>query len=167
MLGIRSLKIISIKKRENETIIIQNFKREYLPIFSYLIGGYSILNFLSMIKVDINLSYKFFLVGFGIAFLWYSIKFYRNEKLITQVFLIVNNKEFIIKIKEMKDSKKEKSFLLNDIEKITIKNIDGLFHLVLKLKNGIEDRTIWETSYSSDLRLIRKIILEYKVKGEE
>lgn len=167
MLGIRSLKMISIRKRENETIIIQNFKREYLPIFSYLIGGYSILNFLSMIKVDINLSYKFFLVGFGIAFLWYSIKFYRNEKLITQVFLIVNNKEFIIKIKEMKDSKKEKSFLLNDIEKITIKNIDGLFHLVLKLKNGIEDRTIWETSYSSDLRLIRKIILEYKVKGEE
>ena len=167
MLGIRSLKMISIRKRENETIIIQNFKREYLPIFSYLIGGYSILNFLSMIKVDINLSYKFFLVGFGIAFLWYSIKFYRNEKLITQVFLIVNNKEFMIKIKEMKDSKKEKSFLLNDIEKITIKNIDELFHLVLKLKNGIEDRTIWETSYSSDLRLIRKIILEYKVKGEE
>ena len=167
MLGIRSLKMISIRKRENETIIIQNFKREYLPIFSYLIGGYSILNFLSMIKVDINLSYKFFLVGFGITFLWYSIKSYRNEKLITQVFLIVNNKEFIIKIKEMKDSKKEKSFLLNDIEKITIKNIDGLFHLVLKLKNGIEDRTIWETSYSSDLRLIRKIILEYKVKGEE
>ena len=167
MLGIRSLKMISIRKRENETIIIQNFKREYLPIFSYLIGGYSILNFLSMIKVDINLSYKFFLVGFGIAFLWYSIKSYRNEKLITQVFLIVNNKELIIKIKEMKDSKKEKSFLLNDIEKITIKNIDGLFHLVLKLKNGIEDRTIWETSYSSDLRLIRKIILEYKVKGEE
>ena len=81
MLGIRSLKMISIRKRENETIIIQNFKREYLPIFSYLIGGYSILNFLSMIKVDINLSYKFFLVGFGIAFLWYSIKFYRNEKL--------------------------------------------------------------------------------------
>ena len=159
--------MISIRKRENETIIIQNFKREYLPIFTFLVGGYSILNFLSMIKVDINLSYKFFLVGFGIAFLWYSIKFYRNEKLITQVFLIVNNKEFIIKIKEMKDSKKEKSFLLNDIEKITIKNIDGLFHLVLKLKNGIEDRTIWETSYSSDLRLIRKIILEYKVKGEE
>ena len=159
--------MISIRKREKETIIIQNFKREYLPIFSYLIGGYSTLNFLSMIKVDINLSYKFFLVGFGITFLWYSIKFYRNEKLITQVFLIVNNKEFMIKIKEMKDSKKEKSFLLNDIEKITIKNIDGLFHLVLKLKNGIEDRTIWETSYSSDLRLIRKIILEYKVKGEE
>ena len=159
--------MISIRKRENETIIIQNFKREYLPIFSYLIGGYSILNFLSMIKVDINLSYKFFLVGFGIAFLWYSIKFYRNEKLITQVFIIVNNKEYIIKIKEKKDSKKEKSFLLNDIEKITIKNIDGLFHLVLKLKNGIEDRTIWETSYSSDLRLIRKIILEYKLKGEE
>lgn len=159
--------MISIRKRENETIIIQNFKREYLPIFTFLIGGYSILNFLSMIKVDINLSYKFFLTGFGITFLWYSIKFYRNEKLITQVFIIVNNKELMIKIKEIKDSKKEKSFLLNNIEKVTIKNIDGLFHLVLKLKNGIEDRTIWETSYSSDLRLIRKIILEYKLKEEE
>ena len=65
--------MISIRKREKETIIIQNFKREYLPIFSYLIGGYSILNFFSMIKVDINLSYKFFLVGFGITFLLYSI----------------------------------------------------------------------------------------------
>ena len=90
--------MISIRKREKETIIIQNFKREYLPIFSYLIGGYSILNFLSMIKVDINLSYKFFLTSFGIVFLWYSIKFYRNEKLITQVFIIVNknkrNKRF-------------------------------------------------------------------------
>ena len=159
--------MISIRKRENETIIIQNFKREYLPIFSYLIGGYSILNFLSMIKVDINLSYKFFLVGFGIAFLWYSIKFYRNEKLITQVFLIVNNKEFMIKIKEMKDSKKEKSFLLNDIEKITIKNIEGGYDLVLKIKNDIEDRSIWTGWYTSDLRLIRKIILEYKIKGEE
>ncbi|WP_405351456.1 hypothetical protein [Fusobacterium animalis] len=159
--------MISIRKRENETIVIQNFKREYLPIFTFLVGGYSILNFLSMIKVDINLSYKFFLTGFGITFLWYIIKFYRNEKLITQVFIIVNNKELMIKIKDIKDSKKEKYFLLNDIEKITIKNIDGLFHLVLKLKNGIEDRTIWETSYSSDLRLIRKIILEYKLKGEE
>ena len=159
--------MISIRKRENETIIIQNFKREYLPIFSYLIGGYSILNFLSMIKVDINLSYKFFLVGFGITFLWYSIKSYRNEKLITQVFLIVNNKEFIIKIKEMKDSKKEKSFLLNNIEKITIEKTKGGYDLVLKIKNDIEDRSIWTGWYTSDLRLIRKIILEYKVKGEE
>ena len=50
--------MISIRKRENETIIIQNFKREYLPIFSYLIGGYNILNFLSMIKVESN-----FLIG--------------------------------------------------------------------------------------------------------
>ena len=159
--------MISIRKRENETIIIQNFKREYLPIFSYLIGGYSILNFLSMIKVDINLSYKFFLVGFGIAFLWYSIKFYRNEKLITQVFLIVNNKELIIKIKEMKSSKREKTFLLNNIEKITIEKIKGGYDLVLKIKNDIEDRSIWTGWYTSDLRLIRKIILEYKVKGEE
>ena len=73
-----------------------------------------------MIKVDINLSYKFFLTSFGIVFLWYSIKFYRNEKLITQVFLIVNNKELIIKIKEMKSSKREKTFLLNNKDRSTI-----------------------------------------------
>ena len=72
--------MISIRKREKETIIIQNFKREYLPIFSYLIGGYSILNFLSMIKVDINLSYKFFLVGFGITFLLNNIEKITIEK---------------------------------------------------------------------------------------
>ena len=87
--------MISIRKRENETIIIQNFKREYLPIFSYLIGGYSILNFLSMIKVDINLSYKFFLVGFGIAFLWYSIKFYRNEILTLRIGTLYQNVYFL------------------------------------------------------------------------
>ena len=160
------METVSIRKKVNETIIIQNFKRAFKHLFTIIIGMYCLLNFLS-IKIDINLSYKFFLTSFGIVFLWYSIKFYRNEKLITQVFIIVNNKELMIKIKEIKDSKKEKSFLLNDIEKVTIKNIDGLFHLVLKLKNGIEDRTIWETSYSSDLRLIRKIILEYKLKGEE
>ena len=160
------METVSIRKKVNETIIIQNSKRVFKHLLTTIVGMYCLLNFLS-IKIDINLSYKFFLTSFGIVFLWYSIKFYRNEKLITQVFIIVNNKELMIKIKEIKDSKKEKSFLLNDIEKVTIKNIDGLFHLVLKLKNGIEDRTIWETSYSSDLRLIRKIILEYKVKGEE
>ena len=126
--------MISIRKREKETIIIQNFKREYLPIFSYLIGGYSILNFLSMIKVDINLSYKFFLVGFGITFLWYSIKSYRNEKLITQV----NNKELIIKIKEMKSSKREKTFLLNNIEKITIEKTKGGYD-ELHLQSCVQD----------------------------
>ena len=120
-----------------------------------------------MIKVDINFSYKFFLVGFVITFLWYSIKYYRNEKLITQVFLIVNNKELIIKIKEMKSSKREKTFLLNNIEKITIEKTKGSYDLVLKIKNDIEDRSIWTGWYTSDLRLIRKIILEYKIKGEE
>ena len=156
--------MISVRKIKNGTVIIQNFKRDYLPIFSYLIGGYSMLNFLSMIKVDINLSYKFFLGGFGIAFLWYSIKSYINEKLITQIFIIVNDKELMIKIKEMKGSKKI-YFLLNDIEKITIEKTEEAYDLVLKIKNDIEDRSIWTGWYVSDLRLIRKIILEYKAKG--
>lgn len=159
--------MISIRKRKNRTVIIKNFKRDYLPIFTYLVGGYSMLNFFSMIKVDINLSYKFFLGGFGIAFLWYSIKSYINEKLITQIFIIVNNRELMIKIKEMKGSKKEISFLLDSIEKITIEKTEKSYDLVLKIKNNIEDRSIWTGWYVSDLRLIRKIILEYKAKGEK
>jgi len=74
--------------------------------------------------------------------------------------LIDNIKDLALKIIELDPN-------IPNAANFAIKNIDGLFHLVLKLKNGIEDRTIWETSYSSDLRLIRKIILEYKVKGEE
>jgi len=35
------------------------------------------------------------------------------------------------------------------------------------LKNGIEDKTIWTSSYTSELRIIKKIILEHKRKGGE
>lgn len=158
--------MISIRKKENETIIIQTFKREYLSILNYLIGGYCMLNFISIIRMDINFSYKFFLIGFGIAFLWYSIKFYIKGKLITKIFMIINNKKFMLKIKEVKGERREKSILLKDIKKITIKKIDELFYLIFELNDTTEDRVIWETSYSSDLRLIKKIILEYKEKGE-
>ena len=47
------------------------------------------------------------------------------------------------------------------------KILGAVHDLVLKIKNDIEDRSIWTGWYTSDLRLIRKIILEYKVKGEE
>ena len=39
--------------------------------------------------------------------------------------------------------------------------------LVIKISNNIEDRSISTTDYIYDLRMIRKIILEYKGKGEE
>lgn len=39
--------------------------------------------------------------------------------------------------------------------------------LVIKMSNNTEDRSIFTAGYVYDLRIIRKIILEYKVKGEE
>ena len=158
--------MISIRKREKETIIIQNFKKEYLPIFSYLIGGYSILNFLSMIKVDINLSYKFFSIWLFLV-LFFVVRPALKRRGI-KVFLKVNNQKIIIKKQKIFGKDEENSFLLKDIENMVIETErKGGKVLVIKMSNNIEDRSICTADYVYDLRMIRKIILEYKAKGEE
>ena len=158
--------MISIRKRENETIIIQNFKREYLPIFSYLIGGYSILNFLSMIKVDINLSYKFFSIWLFLV-LFFAVRPALKRKGI-KVFLKINNQKITIKKQKVFGKDEGNSFLLKDIENMVIETErKGGKVLVIKMSNNIEDRSICTADYVYDLRMIRKIILEYKAKGEE
>ena len=158
--------MISIRKREKETIIIQNFKREYLPIFSYLIGGYSILNFLSMIKVDINLSYKFFSIWLFLV-LFFAVRPALKRRGI-KVFLKVNNQKIIIKKQKIFGKDEENSFLLKNIENMVIETErKGGKVLVIKMSNNIEDRSIFTADYVYDLRMIRKIILEYKAKGEE
>ena len=158
--------MISIRKRENETIIIQNFKREYLPIFSYLIGGYSILNFLSMIKVDINLSYKFFSIWLFLV-LFFVVRPALKRRGI-KVFLKVNSQKIVIKKQKIFGKDEENSFLLKNIENMVIETErKGGKVLVIKMSNNIEDRSIFTADYVYDLRMIRKIILEYKAKGEE
>ncbi|WP_029757992.1 MULTISPECIES: hypothetical protein [Fusobacterium] len=155
--------MISVRKKQNKTIIIQNFKKVYLYGFGKVIGIYTMLNFMSMLRVDINISYKIFLVWFSIPFL----RAFKREKLVTKVFIIINNRKLKVKVYEMRNTKENKIFLLEDIEKINIKKEEGIYTLILKLKDGIKDKTIWTDWYVSDLRLIRKIILEYKAKGEE
>ena len=57
---------------------------------------------------------------------------------------------------------------MKDIENIVIEiGRKGEKILVIKMSNNIEDRSICTADYVYDLRMIRKIILEYKVKGEE
>ena len=53
------METVSIRKKVNETIIIQNSKRVFKHLFTMIIGMYCLWNFLSR-KIDINLSYKFF-----------------------------------------------------------------------------------------------------------
>ena len=72
--------MISIRKRENETIIIQNFKDSYF-IFSFVIGSYCILNFLSILRVDINITYKVFLIWFSIPVIIWLRNSYKDEDL--------------------------------------------------------------------------------------
>ena len=115
--------MISIRKRKNETIIIQNFKNSYFFTFSSVIGAYCILNFLSILRVDINITYKVFLIWFSIPVIIWLRKSYKNEKLILRVFIIVNDKKLTIKTQEMRKSKKDKIIFLKDIKKIVLKKI--------------------------------------------
>ncbi len=160
--------MISIRKRKNETIIIQNFKNSYFFTFSSVIGAYCILNFLSILRVDINITYKVFFIWFSIPVIIWLRKSYKNEKLILRVFIIVNDKKLTIKTQEMRKSKKDKIIFLKDIKEIVLENDKRkVFNLILKLKNGTEDKTISTDWYASELRIVKKIILEYKRKGGE
>ena len=159
--------MISIRKRENETIIIQNFKDSYF-IFSFVIGSYCILNFLSILRVDINITYKVFLIWFSIPVIIWLRNSYKDEDLMIRVFIIVNDKKLRIKTQEMRKSKKDKIIFLKDIKEIVLENDKRkAFNLILKLKNGTEDKTISTDWYASELRIIKKIILEHKRKGGE
>lgn len=151
--------MISIRKRKNETIIIQNFKNSYFFTFSSVIGVYCILNFLSILRVDINITYKVFFIWFSIPVIIWLRKSYKNEKLILRVFIIVNDKKLTIKTQEMRKSKKDKIIFLKDIKEIVLENDKRkAFNLILKLKNGTEDKTISTDWYASELRIIKKII---------
>ena len=68
----------------------------------------------------------------------------------------------------MRKSKKDKIIFLKDIKEIVLENDKRkAFNLILKLKNGTEDKTISTDWYVSKLRIIKKIILEHKKKGGE
>ena len=68
----------------------------------------------------------------------------------------------------MRKSKKDKIIFLKDIKEIVLENDKRkAFNLILKLKNGTEDKTISTDWYASELRIIKKIILEHKRKGGE
>lgn len=160
------METVSIRKKANEAIIIQNSKRVFKHLFTIIIGMYCLLNFISVIRIDINLSYKFFLIWIFLT-LFFAVKPALKRRGI-KVFLKVNNQKIIIKKQKVFGKDKENSFLLKDIENIVIETgRKGEKILVIKMSNNIEDRSIFTAGYVYDLRVIRKIILEYKVKGEE
>jgi len=159
------METVSIRKKANEAIIIQNSKRTFKHLLTTIIGIYCFFNFLS-IKIDINLSYKIFLIWLFLV-LFFVIRLTLKRKGI-KVFLKVNNQKIIIKKQKVFGKDKENSFLLKDVENIVIETgRKGEKILVIKMSNNIEDRSICTADYVYDLRMIRKIILEYKVKGEE
>ena len=159
------METVSIRKKVNETIIIQNFKRAFKHLFTIIIGMYCLLNFLS-IKIDINLSYKFFSIWLFLV-LFFAVRPALKRRGI-KVFLKINNQKITIKKQKVFGKDKENSFLLKDVENIVIETgRKGEKILVIKMSNNIEDRSICTADYVYDLRMIRKIILEYKAKGEE
>ena len=161
------METVSIRKKANEAIIIQNSKRVFKHLFTIIIiGMYCLLNFISIIRIDINLSYKFFSIWLFLV-LFFVVRPALKRRGI-KVFLKVNNQKIIIKKQKIFGKDEENSFLLKNIENMVIETErKGGKVLVIKMSNNTEDRSIFTAGYVYDLRIIRKIILEYKTKGEE
>ncbi|EJU08167.1 hypothetical protein [Fusobacterium hwasookii] len=158
------METVSIRKKVNETIIIQNSKRAFKYSLTTIIGMYCTFNLLGISSIDIT--YKFSLIWLFLVLLFAVRPALKRRGI--KVFLRVNNQKITIKKQKVFGKDEENSFLLKDIENIFIETErKGGKVLVIKMLNNIEDRSISTINYISDLRMIRKIILEYKRKGEE
>ena len=158
------MQTLSIRKKVNETIIIQNSKRAFKCLLTTIIGMCCPFNLLGISSNDIT--YKFSLIWLFLV-LFFAVRPALKRTGI-KVFLRVNNQKITIKKQKVFGKDEENSFLLKDIENIFIETErKGGKVLVIKMSNNIEDRSISTINYISDLRMIRKIILEYKRKGEE
>ena len=158
------METLSIRKKVNETIIIQNSKRAFKYSLTTIIGMCCPFNLLGISSIDIT--YKFFLIWLFLVLLFAVRPALKRRGI--KVFLRVNNQKITIKKQKVFGKDEENSFLLKDIENIFIETErKGGKVLVIKMLNNIEDRSISTINYISDLRMIRKIILEYKRKGEE
>ena len=162
------MQTLSIRKKVNETIIIQNSKRAFKCSLATIIGMCCPFNLLGISSIDIT--YKFSLIWLFLV-LFFAVRpaLKRTE---IKIFLKVNNQKVTIKKQKVFGKDEENSFLLKDIENIFIETefVNGRRAgkvLVIKMSNNIEDRSISTGDYIYDLRMIRKIILEYKRKGEE
>ena len=113
-----------------------------------------------------DITYKFSLIWLFLVLLFAVRPALKRRGI--KVFLKVNNQKIIIKKQKIFGKDEENSFLLKNIENMVIETErKGGKVLVIKMLNNIEDRSISTINYISDLRMIRKIILEYKGKGEE
>ena len=158
------METVSIRKKVNETIIIQNSKRAFKYSLTTIIGMCCPFNLLGISSIDIT--YKFFLIWLFLVLLFAVRPALKRRGI--KVFLRVNNQKITIKKQKVFGKDEENSFLLKDIENIFIETErKGGKVLVIKMLNNIEDRSISTGDYVYDLRMIRKIILEYKGKGEE
>ena len=158
------METLSIRKKLNETIIIQNSKRAFKCSLTTIIGICCPFNLLGISSIDIT--YKFSLIWLFLVLLFAVRPALKRRGI--KVFLRVNNQKITIKKQKVFGKEEENSFLLKDIENIFIETErKGGKVLVIKMLNNIEDRSISTINYISDLRMIRKIILEYKRKGEE
>ena len=158
------METLSIRKKVNETIIIQNSKRAFKCLLTTIIRMCCPFNLLGISSIDIT--YKFSLIWLFLVLLFAVRPALKRRGI--KVFLRVNNQKITIKKQKVFGKDEENSFLLKDIENIFIETErKGGKVLVIKMLNNIEDRSISTINYISDLRMIRKIILEHKRKGEE
>ena len=158
------MQTLSIRKKVNETIIIQNSKRAFKCLLTTIIRMCCPFNLLGISSIDIT--YKFSLIWLFLVLLFAVRPALKRRGI--KVFLKINNQKITIKKQKVFGKDEENSFLLKNIENMVIETErKGGKVLVIKMSNNIEDRSICTADYVYDLRMIRKIILEYKAKGEE
>ena len=87
------METLSIRKKVNETIIIQNSKRAFKCLLTTIIGMCCLFNLLGISSIDIT--YKFFLIWLFLV-LFFAVRPVLKRTGI-KVFLRVNNQKITIK----------------------------------------------------------------------
>lgn len=153
--------MISVRKRKNEIVIIQNNKLTYNLLKIICLLFFIIASVLSILKNNIEMIY----INGGTCIILYflSIKISKIKK---RVFIKLYNQK--LKVYSVYE---EKDFALNSIQEIIIKKDSygaRKFCYILKLKlMNEQEEFLLKSPYWKELNQTRKVILGYKNEADK
>ena len=151
--------MISIRKKRDKTILIQNNKLIYGLTINICLLFWTVLGIFNILKNNIV---KVYLDAGVIAIGYFLFRCFSKFK--KKSFIKINSQKL-----EISSTSKRQIFLLEDIEKINIEKIklrrEIPYILKLELKNERKE-TLIKSFYCKELILVKKEILKYKNKGE-
>ena len=151
--------MISIRKKRDETILIQNNKLIYGLSINTCLLFFTFVGIFNILKNNIV---KVYLDAGTIAIGYFLFRCFSKFK--KKSFIKINSEKL-----EILSASKRRTFLLKDIKKVQIEKIklrrEISYILKLELKNERKE-TLIESFYCKELILVKKEILKYKNKGE-